>query len=79
MDRREKGGAGRRSQFGVPVLSVMCPMPREWIDALERAAAADNVSRADLMRAIMATWLTERELIAPPSVPLRPNSESTPT
>jgi hypothetical protein len=57
----------------------MCPMPREWIDALERAAEADDLSRADLMRKIVATWLVERDLIAPPSVPSRPSNGSTPS
>lgn len=72
-------GAGNRSRYGVPLLNLMCPMPREWIDALERAAAAEDVSRADLMRAIVATWLVERDLIAPPSVPSHRRNGSKPS
>jgi hypothetical protein len=57
---------GRRSRYGVPLLNVMCQMPREWIDALDTQAETERVSRSEMMRVIVSTWLNERRLIAPP-------------
>ena len=57
---------GRRSRYGVPLLNVMCQMPREWIDALDAQAESAHVSRSEMMRMIVSGWLSERRLISPP-------------
>ncbi len=59
-------GPGRRSRYGVPLLNVMCQMPREWIDAIDGQAEAEQVSRSEMVRLIVSAWLSERELIKPP-------------
>ncbi len=64
-------GPGRRSRYGVPLLNVMCQMPREWIDALDAQAESAQVSRSEMMRVIVSDWLSERKLINPPPPPPR--------
>lgn len=59
-------GPGRRSRYGVPLLNVMCQMPREWIDALDALALTEHVSRSEMVRLIVSDWLNERRLINPP-------------
>ncbi len=64
MGNGEIGSVGRRSRYGVPLLNVMCQMPREWIVALDAVAKTEHLSRAELIRVIVAGWLNERDLIA---------------
>lgn len=69
MEDEERRGPGRRSRYGVPLLNVMCQMPREWIAALDAEAETAHVSRAEIMRIIVSGWLSERQLITPPPPP----------
>lgn len=62
-------GPGRRSRYGVPLLNVMCQMPREWINALDAQAESAHVSRSEMVRVIVSDWLSERKLINPPPPP----------
>lgn len=71
MEGETGRGPGRRSRYGVPLLNVMCQMPREWIDALDAQAETEQVSRSEMMRIIISGWLCERKLIAPPPPPPR--------
>jgi len=66
MEDEMSRGPGRRSRYGVPLLNVMCQMPREWIDALDAQAESAHVSRSEMMRVIVSAWLSERKLINPP-------------
>ena len=66
MEGEASRGPGRRSRYGVPLLNVMCQMPREWIDALDAQAESEHVSRSEMMRMIVSAWLSERHLISPP-------------
>ena len=67
MEGQESRGPGRRSRYGVPLLNVMCQMPREWIDALDVEAETAHVSRSEMMRMIVSGWLSERQLITSPT------------
>ena len=71
MEDEASRSPGRRSRYGVPLLNVMCQMPREWIDALDVEAENAHVSRSEMMRMIVSGWLSERELITPPPPPPR--------
>ncbi len=71
MENEVGRGPGQRSRYGVPLLNVMCQMPREWIDALDAQAEAEHVSRSEMMRMIVSEWLSERNLITPPPPPPR--------
>ncbi|MHB8646754.1 MAG: hypothetical protein ACYDAR_13270 [Thermomicrobiales bacterium] len=71
MEEEVGRGPGRRSRYGVPLLNVMCQMPREWIDALDAQAEAAHVSRSEIVRLIVSGWLSERHLITPPPSPPR--------
>ncbi len=65
MEDEVTRGPGRRSRYGVPLLNVMCQMPREWIDAIDEQAESEHVSRSEMVRVIVSGWLSERQLINP--------------
>lgn len=72
MEDEVTRGPGRRSRYGVPLLNVMCQMPREWINAIDGQAASEHVSRSEMVRVIVSGWLSERQLINPPPPPPPP-------
>lgn len=56
---------GRREQHTIRMRAVTCTFLPEWVDTLDAVANERSISRQELVREIVGTWIKEQTVMPP--------------